>query len=322
MTDTIRWGVISTANIGKKRVIPAIQQSNNGIVAAISSRSLEKAQAAADELEIARAYGSYDELINDPEIDAIYNPLPNSEHAAWSIACAEAGKPTLCEKPLASDAHEAQSIVDAFASRDILFAEAFMYRFHPQSQRVKALLQEGAVGAVQLIKASFTFKVRDEDNVRLNKSLAGGALMDVGCYCVNAMRFLLDEEPDGAQAFAQVGPHSQVDESLVGLLRFPSGVMGHFDCGLRSFGSHTYEIRGDEGRIVAPTAFVPDPLKPTIIQHWRGDDYNEIEIPPVNQYRIMVEDFADALIHSRAPKFAPQDAVSNMAALDRLYETI
>jgi predicted dehydrogenase len=318
MADQIRWGILSTANIGAKRVIPAIQQSSNGVVAAVASRDLARAQAFADELDIPQAYGSYEELIAADDIDAIYNPLPNSLHAEWSIRCAEAGKPTLCEKPLASDANEAQRMVDAFAGRNVLFAEAFMYRFHPQTQRVKQMVADGAVGTMQVIDAAFSFRVGNEDNVRLSGPLAGGALRDVGCYCVNTMRFMTGDEPESVAADAQFGRVSGVDETLAGTLRFPSGVIGHFDCSLRTFREHRYEIRGTTGRILVEEAFVLTDEKPSTIKWWHEDAYEEIEIAPANHYTLMVEDFADALLNNRPPKFAPQDAVSNMYVIDRL----
>lgn len=322
MADQVRWGILSTANIGKTRVIPAIQQSRNGEVVAVASRALDKAQAFADELNIPKAYGSYEELIADPNVDAIYIPVPNSEHAAWSIQCAEAGKPTLCEKPLASDGGEAQQMVDAFAARGVLFAEAFMYRFHPQTQRVKQMVDDGAVGDLRVISAAFTFPIRSEDNIRLSKPLAGGSLMDVGCYCVNVIRHMTGEEPDKAQAFAEIGQQTGVEERLTGILHFPSGVMGHFDSSLRTFFAHTYEIRGTRGRIIVETAFVPPPDAETKIRWWHDEQYEEITIPPANQYTLMAEDFADALLNGRPPRFHPQDGVENMRVIDRLLASL
>ena len=324
MGDKIRWGVISTANIGRKRVIPAIQASKNGIVAAVASRNLEKAQEFASELDIPTAYGSYEELIADPNIDAIYNPLPNSQHAEWSIKCAEAGKPTLCEKPLASDAEEAQTMVNAFEEHNVLFAEAFMYRFHPQTQRVKQMVDDGALGTVHTIQSTFNFRIPpdNEGNIRLNKGLAGGSLMDVGCYCVNIIRLLTGEMPYAVGASALIGDESGVDERLVGMMSFDSGVFAHFDSSLRSQFTHTCEIRGSEGRIYVPEAFGIPADKPTIIHYWAGDIYKTIEIPPANSYTLMVEDFADALINNRPPKYLPQDAVENMDVIDALLNSI
>lgn len=318
MPDKIRWGILSTASIGFRRVVPAMQQSRNGEVTAVASRSLDKAQKYAAERNIPKAYGSYEELLADPEIDAIYNPLPNSEHAEWSIRCAEAGKPVLCEKPLAKDAAEAQTMVDAFASRGVLFAEGFMYRFHPQTVKVKEIIEHGAVGQMTSLNASFTFPIRTEDNIRLNNGLAGGGLMDVGCYCLNVMRLMSGEEPVRGRALARFGEQSQVDEQLAGVLEFPSGVIGHFDCGVRSLRTHTYEIRGTEGRILVEKGFVMEPHEEPIIRWWHGEDYQEFKMPAVNQYTIMAEDFADALLNKRPPRYLPQDGVENMKAIDML----
>jgi D-xylose 1-dehydrogenase (NADP+, D-xylono-1,5-lactone-forming) len=319
MPDKVRLGILSTADIGRGRVIPALRHCRNLEVTAVASRSLEKAQAFATDMGIPKAYGSYDELIAAPDVDAIYNPLPNSMHAEWSIKCAEAGKPTLCEKPLASDAAEAQTMVDAFARRNVLFAEAFMYRFHPQTQKVKQMLTDGAIGELHEMSAAFSFVMPSEDNIRLSKPLAGGSLMDIGCYCVNVMRLMTGEEPDDAKAIARIGKQSQVDETLSGVLSFPSGVVGHFDCSFRLQWTHMYELRGTEGRIVVEQGFVVPPNEATIIRHWRGDSYEEIKIPAANSYTLMAEDFADALLNKRPPKYLPQDGVSNMAVIDQLY---
>jgi predicted dehydrogenase len=321
MVDKIRWGVISTANIGLKRVIPAIQQSSNGDVVAIASRDIRKAESAASALNIPHAYGSYEALITSPNIDAIYNPLPNSEHAQWSIRAAEAGIPALCEKPLARNAAQAQEIVDAFAARNVTFAEAFMYRFHPQTSLVKEIVARGGIGELQLMLAAFTFPVGDEANIRLSKALAGGSLMDVGCYCLNVFRLMSGEEPSEAHAFAQIGKQSGVDETMSGVLQFPSGLMAHFDCGLRSFRVHMYEIRGSEGRIVVPEGFVMNPEE-TTVHYWHHDDYEAMKVPAANHYTLMVEDFADALINLRPPRFLAQDAVDNMWVVDQIIEAI
>ncbi|MGB1287537.1 MAG: Gfo/Idh/MocA family protein [Aggregatilineales bacterium] len=321
MSKKIKWGVLSTAGIGRKRVIPAIQQSNNGIVHAVASRNLDSARLFADKLDIPVAYGSYEELLTDPDIDAIYNPLPNSMHAEWSIKAAEAGKPMLCEKPLASNTDEAQKMVDAFAGRDILFAEAFMYRFHPQTVRVKQLLDEGTIGTLQGIMAAFTFPVQDESNIRLNVDLAGGSLMDVGCYCVNVIRLMTGAEPVSVQAFANM--HNGVDESLTGILKFESGVLAHFDSSLRSSYNHMYQLRGTKGRILVEEAFVPQPDTTTTIRIWDETGvHTAISIAPANHYTLMAEDFADALLNNRPPRYAPQDAVEQMRVLDSLYAAL
>ena len=322
MSNQIRWGVLSTANIGAKRVIPAIHNSHNGIVTAVASRNHDRAKAFADTNNIPRAYGTYDDLLADDSVDAIYIPLPNSHHAEWAIKCAEAGKPTLCEKPLAATADEAQTMVDAFKERGILFAEAFMYRFHPQTQRVKAMVEAGEIGDIGMMSATFSFQIRDgnEDNIRLQADLAGGALMDVGCYCINAMRYMIGEEPTRGTAYADFGSNGGVDETVAAILEFPSGAIGHLDASLRLSHTHTYEIRGSKGRIQVPTSFVPNYQtgEPTQIYHWHDNTMDAIDIPASDHYQIMVEDFADALINNRPPKFDPQDGVENMRVIDML----
>ena len=318
MSHKVRWGILSTANIGRGRVIPAIKESSNGEVVAVASRDLDKARQFAAENDIPTAHGSYEELIANPEIDAIYNPLPNHLHAEWSIRCAEAVKPVLCEKPLASDAAEAQQMVDAFKSRRVLFAEAFMYRFHPQTQRVLQLIAEDAIGELQLLQARFTFAIQSEENIRLSAELAGGAVRDVGCYCINIMRLITGEEPDAVKAMARFGETTGVDETLTGLLSFPSGVLGHFDCGLRSYRSHQCEITGSSGRILIDEAFVASPDRGTMIRVWQDDVYAEVHVPAANHYTLMVEDFGDALLNNRPPRYDPQDGVANMQVIDKL----
>ncbi len=320
MTTTIRWGILSTANIARKRVVPAIQAAHNSEVVAVASRHADRAQAFATELNIPRAYGSYEALLGDPDIDAIYIGLPNNLHAEWAIHCATAGKPTLCEKPLALDAAQAQQMVTAFAARNVPFAEAFMYRFHPQTERVRALLAEGVIGELHAIDAVFTFRLPPEasENIRLQPDLGGGSLMDVGCYCVNLMRLMTDAEPEAVTALARMGAQSGVDEAFAGVLRFPGGVLGHFDSGLRSIRTHRYELRGATGRIVVPQGFVMEAHEQTTIEVVRGEAVERVVIPAANHYQRMAEDFAHALLDDRPPRFAPEDAVANMRVLDQL----
>jgi predicted dehydrogenase len=195
-----------------------------------------------------------------------------------------------------------------------------MYRFHPQTVKVKEMIDSGAVGDLMVMNATFSFAIRSEDNIRLNKSLAGGSLMDVGCYCVNVMRLMTGEEPTRARAVQEIGAQSGVDEKFSGILEFPSGVVGHFDSGMRSFRTHTYDIRGTTGRIFIGEAFVMEPYTEPVIRWWHDDQYEEIKIERANHYTLMAEDFADALLNKRAPRYAPQDGVNTMKAIDMLYQ--
>jgi xylose dehydrogenase (NAD/NADP) len=317
MPDKIRWGIISTANIGRRALVPALHNATNGELVAVCSRDLAKARAFADELNIPRAYGSYEEMLADPDIDAVYNPLPNDQHATWSIRAAAAGKHVLCEKPLTADAAEAEEMVKAFKAHGRLLAEAFMYRFHPRTRRVRELVQSGAIGAVQTMASAFTFRLRNEVNIRLEGDMAGGSIMDVGCYAVGVMRFVTGEEPVAVNAYAHYNSRG-ADELATGTLVFPSGALGHFDSGVRAHGGQWYDIRGSEGRIFVDNAFVAPKDQVTTLRFWHGDQYEEIEFEPVDQYQLMAEDFADAILNDRPPLYPPEDAVAAMRLMDSL----
>lgn len=223
-----------------------------------------------------------------------------------------------CEKPLASNAEEAQQMVDAFAELGQLLAEAFMYRYHPRTVRVKELVDDGAVGEVQFIQADFTFPIDSEDNIRLQPEMAGGALMDVGCYCINVMRLMTGEEPDRVSGIGEFGEASGVDESLVGALGFPSGVLGVLTCGMRSPARQAYTIRGTEGDIYVNPAYGPGADSAAPVQIRRGDSAQTLTFQPVDQYQLMVEDFAEALLTGSQPRYPVADAVANMRVIDRM----
>lgn len=193
-----------------------------------------------------------------------------------------------------------------------------MYRFHPRTRRIKELIDGGAIGDMQVIHAAFSFDIDNEDDIRLKSEMAGGALMDVGCYCINVMRFVTSEDPDRASAQAEFGQRSGVDERLVGALGFPSSVLGVFDCSVRTPDRQMVEIRGTKGRIAVDLAFVPPEDEAATFQLWRGKKVEIIAIPATDQYQLMVEDFADALLNDRPPRFPPQDGVANMRVVDRL----
>ncbi|GMV05118.1 MAG: hypothetical protein AMXMBFR53_13980, partial [Gemmatimonadota bacterium] len=227
----LRWGVLGTANIGRAAVNPAIRASSNGELVAVASRDGERARAFAAEHAIPRALGSYEALVEDPEVDALYVPLPNSLHREWTVRAARAGKHVLCEKPLALTEAECREMAAVAEEHGTLLMEAFMYRFHPRTERVLALVREGALGPIRAIRSAFTFRLTRPDNIRLRPELGGGALMDVGCYCVNASRTLAGAEPAEVQAQAN-WTEGGVDGELAGILRFPDGLLAHFDCAL------------------------------------------------------------------------------------------
>ncbi|BDE08029.1 deoxyfructose oxidoreductase [Vulcanimicrobium alpinum] len=314
----IRWGVLSTANIGLKRFIPGAAASRNGVVTAIASRDAARARDAATRLGIAHAYGSYEELLADPEIDAIYNPLPNSLHAEWTLATASAGKHVLCEKPLAIDAAQAQQMIDGCRERGVLLMEAFMYRFHPQHARVRALRDAGAIGELRAVRSAFTFQLEPfpPQNVRLRSELAGGALMDVGCYAVNAARMLFGEEPQWASAQWDHRAEFGVEVTLAGVLGFSDARMAAFDCGFRAWGQGSYAAVGTRGQIDVPNAFVPNGETTIVVSD--GSGRRTETVPAVDQYQLEAEEFADAILNDRPLRIPPDDALGTLRAIEAL----
>jgi len=222
----------------------------------VASRSESAARAFAEETGIPRHYGTYESLLEDQGIDAVYIPLPNNMHKGWTIRAAEAGKHVLCEKPLALDAAECEEMAAAAAEHGVKLMEAFMYRFHPRTRRVIDMVREGVVGELKTIRSAFTFRLSRPDNIRWMPEFGGGALMDVGCYCVNVSRTIVGEEPVQVQATA-TRADTGVDDHLVGILRFPSGVVAHFDCALTMERCEFYEVAGTEAHFRVPAAFLP-----------------------------------------------------------------
>jgi len=314
MSKKLRWGVIGCAGIAVGSVIPGIQQSETGEVVAIASRGIEKAEKVAAELNIAKAYGSYEELIQDPDIDAIYVPLPNHLHMEWSIKAMEAGKHVLCEKPIALNAEQAQQMADAAKKAGVHLAEAFMYRFHPRYDRIKEIIRSGEIGTLRGIHGTFTFNnASDSANVRYRKEWGGGSIYDVGCYPISAARLILEREPEAATVHALLSPeHDNVDMMASGILEFSDSVALTFDCGMWAAFRNTLEILGTEGRIEVPSAFVADP---NFIVHSK-DGRRVEEQPQLNQYALQADDFARVAWGEQAARFTPDDAVANMKVID------
>lgn len=318
--ERIRWGVISTANIGRAAVNPAIQASSNGELLAVASRTGERATTFAAEHEISRAYASYEALLEDEDVDAVYIPLPNSMHREWTIRAAEAGKHVLCEKPLALDAAECEEMAAAARDAGVKLMEAFMYRFHPRTERVVEMLRSGQVGRVQAIRSAFTFRLRSTDDIRLDADLGGGALMDVGCYCVNVSRTLTGEEPESVQAVARWSER-EVDDFLVGMLRFPSGVVAHFDCALTLERSEAYEVAGTDGSLRVEAAFLPGTDDVEIVEARGREGTVRHTVGGADEYRLMVEHFADCVLQDREPRYPPAEAAANMRTIEALFRS-
>lgn len=314
--ERLRWGILSTARIGVRRLLPAFARSEGHAVRAIASRDLGRARHLAAQFGIPRAYGSYEELLEDPDVEAIYNPLPNNLHRPWALRAAAAGKHMLCEKPLALNADEAAEMVEACRHAGILLQEAFMYRFHPQIDALRQRIADGALGTAWLVRSAFTFTVTSDTDIRLNPALGGGGLMDVGCYCVNLSRLVLGE-PESVWAAAA---YEDVDVRLAGMLRFPKGATALIDCGVRAPARQFAEIVGTDGAITLPRPFQPEE-DPAVIFLRRGREEDRIEIPGTNQYTLMLDHFAQCVRGTASPRYPAEDAIANMRALDALAES-
>lgn len=316
----LRWGVLSTSNIGRAAVNPAIQASGNGELLAIASRDAERARTFAEQWDIPGHYGSYEALLNDDSIDAVYIPLPNSMHREWTIRAAEQGKHVLCEKPLALSATECEEMQDAADANGVKLMEAFMYRFHPRIDKVVEMVRSGVIGDLKMITSAFTFRLRSPDNIRLDPELGGGSLMDVGCYCVNVSRTIAGAEPVEVQAVA-VPSASGVDEQMVGTLRFGSGLFAQFDCALNMERRETLVVGGTDAYLTVPAAFLPG-TDDVVIEEVRGrGETTRHTVSGNDEYRLMVEHFADCVLNDRPLRYAAEEAGRNMRVIAALYES-
>jgi predicted dehydrogenase len=314
---TLRWGVLGAANIARKKVIPAIQASSNGQVVAIASRDRARAEELAQATNVRKVFDDYTALLKSPRIDAVYIPLPNSEHRRWTIAAVQAGKHVLCEKPLALTAQEAEEMIAAADRAGVKLAEAFMYRYHPLVKDLLDLLHGGTIGELKIVRSTFSFSLASDANIRLSKELGGGALMDVGCYGVNLARLVTGAEPDAVSSVAVYGP-SGVDETFIGAMRFPNGVVAEIDVSVRAAGDTRYEVIGTKGRIYVRQGFRPDANEEGELQLHQNGEVSRIFTDTVDQYQLMVEDFARSVLEDRPLRYPPQDAVGNMRTIEAL----
>ena len=311
---------MGTANIARRALVPAIQASGNGTLVSVASRVEERAREFAAELGVPGSHGSYEALLDADDIDAVYIPLPNDMHKGWTIRAAEAGKHVLCEKPMALSASECADMIVETENHNVVLMEAFMYRFHPRIDRTLALLGGGAIGALRSMHSSFTFRLTPPTNIRLEPEHGGGALMDVGCYCVNVSRTFAGAEPVEVQAFANWG-ETGVDTELAGTLRFADGMLAQFDCSLTQERREVLRAAGPDGHIEFSSAFLPGVDDATIEIH-RGRSEREVHtIDGVDEYRLMVEHFGDCVLKGGTLRYPPTEAQANMRAIEALYRS-
>jgi predicted dehydrogenase len=311
----VTWGILSTADINKK-LLPGAQESNQVDVLAVGSRDLERAREFGAKWGIPRAYGSYEEFLADPDIEAVYIPLPNTMHCEWSIRALEAEKHVLCEKPLSRHPADVEAAFDTAERTGRLLSEAFMYRHNPQTKQLKELVDSGAIGELRLIRSTFSYTLLDTDNIRLRTDVEGGSLMDVGCYCISGSR-LLGGEPEVVSGQQFVGP-SGTDWVFAGTMQFPGGVLATFDCGTSLPERDELEAIGTEGSL-----FVDDPwhcLNPGI-ELRRGGTAERIEVERVNSYRLELEDLGAAIRGQGTPLLGREDAVQQARVIEALFQS-
>ena len=312
----MRLGLLSTANIALQSLRAAASTSAVEFVA-VASRDPLRAQAYALEHAIPRPYGSYEELLDDPDVDAVYNPLPNSLHHEWTLRALAAGKHVLCEKPYSRRPPEVVEAFDAAESAGLVLMEAFMYRHHPQTHRVAELVVEGAVGRVRLIRATFSFVLDDETNIRALPELDGGSLMDIGCYCVSGPR-LLAGEPQHVSAEQVTGP-TGIDLSFHGTMRHPNDVVTQLDCSFALPRAQRLEVEGEEGTLVVESPWRLDWPGRMLLR--RGDEVEELETEQADAYRLQLENFAAAVEGTEAPLLGRDDALGQARAIEALYRS-
>jgi predicted dehydrogenase len=311
----VRWGFLSTARINR-RLLAAAEKTDAAEVVAVASRDLDRAEAYAVEHGISRSHGSYEALLEDSEVDAVYISLPNSLHVEWSVRALAAGKHVLCEKPLTRSPEEAEYAFEAADRARRILMEAFMWRHSPQTAKLAQLVEGGVIGELQLVRATFSFPLEGRRNIRLDPDLGGGALMDVGAYCVSAAR-LLAGEPERVYGEQVIGD-SGVDVLFTGVLRFPRGVLAEIDAGMYLPRRDGLEAVGTEGSLV-----ISDPwLAQRLVLHLRrGESREEIALPPADPYRLELENMCAAIAGVGEPLLGRADAVGQARALDALYQS-
>jgi len=318
----VRWGILSTADIGMRKVTPAIQKACNADVVAIASRNGERARAAADQLGIATAHASYEALLSDVDVDVVYVPLPNDQHAEWTIRAAEAGKHILCEKPLAMSAAQAEQMVSACADAGVRLQEAFMYRHHPSWVAVVDLVRSGRIGDLQAVQMLFSYYNDDPTNIRNMPQRGGGAVMDIGCYPINISRLLFDAEPSAVRAAVRRDPDLGIDTLTSAVLEFPGGGQATFTVCIRCEPYQRVHVVGSQGRIEVEIPVNIPPDLPTRVFLTAGGDppvapsTETIVFPPADHYTIQAELFGQAILDDATVPVPPGDAVANMTVIE------
>jgi predicted dehydrogenase len=323
--DKVKWGVLGVASIATRKVIPGMQKGQRSEVAAIASRDPEKARSAASELGIAKSYGSYEALLADPEIEAVYNPLPNHLHLPWSVRAAEAGTHVLCEKPIALNAAETMDLIGVRDRCKVKIGEAFMVKTHPQWLRVKELAQSGVIGQLRSVITVFSYSNRDPENVRHKPEWGGGGLLDIGCYPITLSRWLFGEEPRRVAGALELDPDFGTDRLASGILEFAQG-QSVFFCGTQTNYYQRMELLGTTGRLAVAIPFNAPNDRPTEItvadgMAVYGGKVQVEHIPVCDQYTVQGDAFSEAIRENREVPVPLEDALGNMKVIDAIFRS-
>ncbi len=316
--ERLRWGLLSTARINS-HLIPGIQRVRRGELVAVASRDQSRADAYAEEWGIPRAYGSYEKLLEDREVDVAYISLPNALHHDWVIESAQAGKHVLCEKPMALSEEQCRAMIQAADGAGVVLSEAYMYRYHPLTERVRELVDEGRLGEVRLVRLALTYSIEREDDVRLSAGLGGGSLWDIGCYGVSISRFIFQDEPQEVVGYQTVG-RSGVDEGFVASLRFPGDRIAQFDSGFRAPLRQEAEIVGTEAALLWSYPLKPHVHGGGIILRWDGRE-EPVPVPEADPFEREVEGFTAQVLDGRGAVVPLEDSLANVRTIVALYES-
>lgn len=323
MKTYVRWGILSTAQIAQNELLPAYMKATNAEATAIASSNI-KVKGITGKFRISKMYDSYDKLLEDPDIDAVYIPLPNALHSHWVKKAAKKGKHVLCEKPAALTFKEAEEMIEICKENGVMFMEAFMYQFHPQHQRVREIIDSGEIGELKMMKASLSSYLENQDgNIRMNGELGGGSLYDMGCYCIHAIQTLLSSKPKKVFASMQKDHDSQVDISVTGLMELDNGMKAIFDAAMDRTVIDYYKIIGTKGSIQVPRAFAPQLFngEALILTYTEEGRYREEKVFG-DQYKLQVEYFSSCILERKIPNHFAENTSYNMKVIDACFKSV
>ncbi len=316
----LNWGILGTARIAERAVIPALLSMKHTPVIAVASRNLTRAQEFAAPFEIPRAYGSYEELLSDSNVQAVYIPLPNSEHAPWAIKAMQAGKHVLVEKPFALNANEAQLMISTALEHSVVLMEGFMYRYSNRFEKIHEIVRSGTIGKVRLVQSGFSFTLSNPDDIRLAPDLGGGALYDLGCYSINLQRLLVGREPASVQALCQMSK-SGVDLQTVATLDFGDQVLGQFMVSFNADSSQFLRVVGSAGSLHIEKPFLLIGEGTSVLLNVAGKESKRINFRAENDYKHMLEHFYNVAVSKDVPRFPLSDAINNLVVIDALFQS-